>query len=68
MSLEKLNCADFLVEVKTQIKSSQAKAALSVNASLIAMNWNIGALIAKNQALFVGKIIFKNYVAKFSSR
>ena len=50
MNIAKENYADFLAEVKTQIKSSQAKAALSVNASLIAMNWNIGAMIAENQA------------------
>lgn len=43
------NYAEFLVEVKRQIKSSQAKAALSVNASLIQMYWNIGAMIAESQ-------------------
>jgi hypothetical protein len=52
MNLIKANYADFLAEVKTQIKSSQAKAALSVNTALIAMNWNIGAMIAANQALY----------------
>ena len=42
--------AGFLAEVKEQIKSSQAKAALAVNSSLIAMYWNIGALIAERQS------------------
>jgi hypothetical protein len=37
MNLSKETYAQFLAEVKKQIKSSQAKAALSVNASLIAM-------------------------------
>ncbi len=49
MNLVKGNYAEFLAEVKTQIKSSQAKAALSVNTSLIAMYWNIGEIIAQNQ-------------------
>jgi predicted nuclease of restriction endonuclease-like (RecB) superfamily len=39
-----------LAEVKSQIKSSQAKAALAINASLIAMYWNIGEMIAENQS------------------
>jgi predicted nuclease of restriction endonuclease-like (RecB) superfamily len=42
--------AGFLAEVKEQIKSSQAKAALAVNSSLIAMYWNIGAMIAEKQS------------------
>ncbi len=50
MNLIKENYADFLAEIKAQINSSQAKAALSVNASLIAMYWNIGEIIAINQS------------------
>lgn len=42
--------AGFLAEVKEQIKSSQAKAALAVNSSLIAMYWNIGEIIAGKQS------------------
>ena len=64
MSLIKETYADFLAEVKIQIKSSQAKAALSVNASLIAMYWNIGAMIAENQALFEGRNDFIDQLAK----
>ena len=64
MNLVKENYADFLAEVKAQIKSSQAKAALSVNASLIAMNWNICAMIAENQALFEGRNDFIDQLAK----
>ena len=44
------NYTAFLTEIKDLIKSGQAKAALSVNASLISMYWNIGAMIAENQA------------------
>jgi hypothetical protein len=43
---------DFLIQVKTQIKSSQAKAALSVNASLIYLYWDIGKLIAEKQEAY----------------
>ena len=64
MNLIKENYTDFLAEIKAQIKSSQAKAALSVNASLIAMNWNIGAMIAENQALFEGRNDFIDQLAK----
>jgi predicted nuclease of restriction endonuclease-like (RecB) superfamily len=41
---------EFLHEVKQRIKSSQAKAALVVNSSLIRLYWNIGKLIAEKQA------------------
>jgi predicted nuclease of restriction endonuclease-like (RecB) superfamily len=56
--------ADFLAEIKTQIKSSQAKAALAVNSALIEMYWNIGAGIAKNQALFEGRNDYIDRLAK----
>lgn len=56
--------AGFLAEVKQQIKSSQAKAALAVNASLISMYWNIGAKIAENQALFEGRNSYIDQLAK----
>ncbi len=42
--------ADFLAQIKAQIKSSQAKAALAVNSALIQMYWNIGEMIAEKQA------------------
>lgn len=41
---------DFLAEIKKQIRSSQAKAALAVNSALIEMYWNIGREIAEKQA------------------
>ncbi len=43
---------DFLIQVKTQIRSSQAKAALSVNSSLIYLYWNLGKLIAEKQETY----------------
>ncbi len=64
MSLVTKDYAKFLAEVKSQIKSSQAKAALAVNASLIAMNWNIGGMIAENQSLFEGRNDFIERLAK----
>lgn len=39
----------FVHEIKQRIKSSQAKAALAVNSSLIQLYWNIGKLIAEKQ-------------------
>src|SRR6185369_17549925 len=64
MSLINEEYINFLAEVKAQIKSSQAKAALSVNTSLIAMYWNIGKLIAENQALFEGRNNYIDQLAK----
>lgn len=39
----------FFVQVKEQIRSSQTKAALSVNALLIHLYWTIGKMIAEKQ-------------------
>ena len=39
----------FFTQVKEQVKSSQAKAALSVNASLIHLYWQLGQLIVEKQ-------------------
>ncbi|HRH40710.1 MAG TPA: PDDEXK nuclease domain-containing protein [Pyrinomonadaceae bacterium] len=64
MNLSKGNYAEFLAEVKSQIKSNQAKAALAVNAALIAMYWNIGEMIAENQALFAGRNNYIDQLAK----
>jgi DUF1016 N-terminal domain len=54
---------DFLDEIKREIKSSQAKAALAVNSALISMYWNLGAKIAENQALFEGR---NNYIEQLA--
>jgi predicted nuclease of restriction endonuclease-like (RecB) superfamily len=43
---------EFLLEVKQHIKSSQAKAALAVNSSLIRLYWSIGKLIAEKQTAY----------------
>ena len=39
----------FFNEIKQRIKSSQAKAAIAVNSTLIQLYWNIGKLIAEKQ-------------------
>jgi len=52
---------ELLVQLKQQIRSVQAKAALAVNTSLINLYWNTGKMIAENQALFEGR---NNYVAQ----
>lgn len=54
---------DLLIKIKQQVRSVQAKAALAVNTSLIQLYWNLGEMIADNQALFEGR---NNYVAQLS--
>ncbi len=40
----------WLLELKLKIKNSQIKAALQVNSELIALYWNIGAMICEKQS------------------
>lgn len=54
---------DLLIKIKQQVRSIQTKAALAVNTSLIQLYWNLGEMIADNQALFEGR---NNYVAQLS--
>ena len=53
--------SDLLIRIKQQVRSIQAKAALAVNTSLIQLYWNLGEMIANNQALFEGR---NNYVSQ----
>ncbi len=52
---------ELLVQLKQYIRSTQAKAALAVNSSLIQLYWNTGKMITDNQAIFQGR---NNYVAQ----
>jgi predicted nuclease of restriction endonuclease-like (RecB) superfamily len=52
-----------LVTIRQQVQSAQAKAALAVNSSLIQLYWNMGKMIADNQALFEGR---NNYVEQLA--
>ena len=52
-----------LATIKQQVQSAQAKAALAVNSSLIQLYWNLGKMIADNQALFEGR---NNYVEQLA--
>ncbi|MDZ4668549.1 MAG: PDDEXK nuclease domain-containing protein [bacterium] len=52
---------ELLAQLKQQIRSVQAKAAVAVNTSIINLYWNTGKMIAENQALFEGR---NNYVAQ----
>jgi predicted nuclease of restriction endonuclease-like (RecB) superfamily len=52
-----------LISIKQQVQSAQAKAALAVNSSLIQLYWNMGKMIAENQALFEGR---NNYVEQLA--
>lgn len=49
--------------IRQQVISAQAKAALAVNSSLIQLYWNMGKMIAENQALFEGR---NNYVEQLA--
>lgn len=46
---------ELLIAIKEHIRSSQIKAALSVNSAVIQLYWKIGEMIANNQALFEGR-------------
>jgi len=50
--------------IKQQVHSAQAKAALAVNSSLIQLYWDMGRMIADNQALIVGRSNFVEQLAK----
>ncbi len=58
-----LSYKQLLVSIKQQVQSAQAKAALAVNSSLIQLYWNMGKMIADNQALFEGR---NNYVEQLA--
>lgn len=55
---------ELLTAIKEQIRSSNAKAALSVNSVVIQLYWNIGEMIANNQSLFEGR---NNYIEQLAS-
>jgi hypothetical protein len=59
-----LSYKKLLVSIKQQVQSAQAKAALAVNSSLIQLYWNMGKMIANNQALFEGR---NNYVEQLAN-
>jgi len=40
---------NWLIEIKSKIRTSQIKASLSVNAQLVKLHWDIGAMIAEKQ-------------------
>lgn len=58
-----MNYKQLLASIKQQVKSAQAKAALAINSSLIQLYWNMGKMIADNQALFEGR---NNYVEQLA--
>jgi len=63
MNLKFSKYHDFILEIKTQILSSQQKAALSINKELIVLYWNIGKMIFENQSLLEGR---NNYIEQLS--
>jgi len=61
--LAELTYKQLLGSIRQQVRSAQAKAALSVNSSLIQLYWNMGKMIAENQSLFEGR---NNYVEQLA--
>lgn len=59
-----LTYKQLLGSIKQQVQSAQAKAALAVNSSLIQLYWNMGKMIADNQALFEGRSNYVEQLAK----
>ena len=55
---------ELLVSIKQEVQSAQTKAALAVNSALIQLYWNMGKMIADNQALFEGR---NNYVEQLAN-
>ena len=44
-----MNCPHFLKDIKERVRATQVKAALSVNAEMIALYWDLGRMIADRQ-------------------
>jgi predicted nuclease of restriction endonuclease-like (RecB) superfamily len=63
VSTTKVQYNELLNEIKLHIRSAHTTAALAVNTALIQLYWNMGKMIAENQALFEGR---NNYVAQLS--
>jgi hypothetical protein len=60
---------NWLVHLKTKIRSAQAKAAIAVNAALIEFYWELGKTIAEKENVWGSKLIeqvAKDLQAEFS--
>lgn len=49
----------WIAELKEKIRSAQLKAAVSVNAELIALYWDLGRMITEKQTAWGGKFLLK---------
>jgi DUF1016 N-terminal domain len=54
MNLEYIS---WLKELKTKIRSTQAKAALAVNSALIEFYWDLGRMIAEKESVWGSKLM-----------
>lgn len=63
MLTNEIQYRELLIAVREHIRSSHIKAALSVNSAVIHLYWNIGEMIANNQALFEGR---NNYIEQLA--
>ncbi len=50
---------NWLVELKSKIRSSQIKAAIAVNSELIAFYWELGKLISEKESVWGSKLVEK---------
>ena len=57
----------WLVELKTTIKQSRIKAALSVNSELIKLYWDMGKQLNEKQSYYKNKFNSLNAIDKFDS-
>lgn len=64
MLTNEIHYRELLIAVREHIRSSHVKAALSVNSAVIHLYWNIGEMIANNQALFEGR---NNYIEQLAT-
>jgi uncharacterized protein DUF1016 len=64
MLTNEIHYRELLIAVREHIRSSQIKAALSVNSAVIHLYWNIGEMIANNQELFEGR---NNYIEQLAA-
>jgi len=64
MLTNEIHYRELLIAVREHIRSSHIKAALSVNSAVIHLYWNIGEMIANNQALFEGR---NNYIEQLAT-
>ncbi|WPR71982.1 PDDEXK nuclease domain-containing protein [Flavobacterium sp. NG2] len=57
MKMQKQEYSNWIVELKSKVRSSQIKAALAVNSALIHFYWELGNMIAEKENVWGSKLI-----------